>query len=181
NIKNEYSYRVIEDKKEYDSIDGLFEEIDLYERQIIDMLYKGNGSEKFLKAVSMLYKADRIIIVGGIRSDLVSFLEMELLRYGKVCVNYINPADQETELKKYLSDEDVCLLVFDIDDDKKVTSYLINYIQKIKDVIYFSNNNFSTRNSELCFEINAPGLPYRLIQCDLVLRRLIALIRNLYK
>lgn len=181
NIKNEYSYRVIEDKKEYESIDGLFEQIDLYEKQIIEMLYRDNASEKFLKAVSMLYKADRVIIVGSIRSDLVSFLEMELLRNGKVCVNYINPIDQETELKRSLAYENVCLLVFDIDDDKKVTSYLINYIQQIKDVIYFSNNNFSTRNSELCFEINAPGLPYRLIQCDLVLRRLIALIRNLYK
>ena len=181
NIKNEYSYRVIEDKKEYESIDGLFEQIDLYEKQIIEMLYRDNASEKFLKAVSMLYKADRVIIVGGIRSDLVSFLEMELLRTGKSCVNHIIPIDQENELKHYLGNDNVCLVVFDIDDDKKVTSYLINYIQQIKDVIYFSNNNFSVRNCELCFEINAPGLPYRLIQSDLVLRRLIALIRNLYK
>ena len=181
NIKNEYSYRVIEDKKEYESIDGLFEQIDIYEKQIFDMLHKANESQKYLKAASMLYKAEKVIIVGGIRSDLVSFLEMELLRTGKSCVNYINPIDQENELKRYSGDDNVCLVVFDIDDDKKVTSYLINYIQQIKDVIYFSNNNFGGRNCELCFEINAPGLPYRLIQSDLVLRRLIALIRNLYK
>ena len=129
----------------------------------------------------MLLNAIKIVFVGGIRPQMASFLEMELLRIGKSCINYISPIDQEDELKRCLDNENVCLVVFDIDDDKKVTSYLINYIRQIKDVIYISNNNFNTRNCELCFDINAAGLPYRMIQSDIALRRLIALIRNLYK
>lgn len=181
NIKNEYSYRVIEDKKEYTSTDGLFEQLEKSEEQIFEALQKANSQEKYLKAAAMLLNAIKIVFVGGIRPQMASFLEMELLRIGKSCINYISPIDQEDELKRCLDNENVCLVVFDIDDDKKVTSYLINYIRQIKDVIYFSNNNFNTRNCELCFDINAAGLPYRMIQSDIALRRLIALIRNLYK
>lgn len=179
-IKNEYSYRVIEDKQEYKSFDELYNQVILYEKMIFDMLQVNNDEYKYLKAVSMFRKADKIVFAGGIRPDMVHFLEMELLRNGKSCINYLNPIDQESEFKRLLNQENVCAVVFDIDDDRKVTSYLINYIQQIRDVIYFSNNSINTRNCELCFEINAPGLPYRMIQSDLVIRRLIALIRNIY-